>query len=108
LFTEKLLIEPQRQAMRQTGVMGSFDVFGNVLVCTPKENAERIWQRTGAEVDQAGGLAFGACRLPNDAGLIFKVLGRETAPVKAKVREFWSIVREEVTGSRLPSPFLWR
>jgi urease accessory protein len=104
LFAEKLLIEPQRHAMRQTGVMGPFDVFGNVLVCTPKEEAERIWQRTGAEVDQARGLAFGACRLPNDAGLIFKVLGRETAPVKAKVREFWSIVREEVTGARVPPP----
>jgi urease accessory protein len=108
LFTEKLLIEPQRHAMRQTGVMGPFDVFGNVLVCTPKEKAERIWQRTGAEVDLASGLAFGACRLPNDAGLIFKVLGRETAPVKAKVREFWGIVREEVTGARVPPPFLWR
>jgi urease accessory protein len=108
LFTEKLLIEPQSHAMRQTGIMGPFDVFGNVLLCTPKEKAERIWQRTGAEVDLARGLAFGACRLPNDAGLIFKVLGRETAPVKAKVREFWSIVREEVTGARLSPPFLWR
>jgi urease accessory protein len=108
LFTEKLLIEPQRHAMRQTGVMGPFDVFGNVLVCTPKEKAERIWQRTGAEVNLASGLAFGVCRLPNDAGLIFKVLGRETAPVKAKVREFWSIVREEVCAVRVSPPFLWR
>jgi urease accessory protein len=108
LFTEKLLVEPQRHAMRQTGVMGPFDVFGNVLVCTPRQTAERIWQRTSAEVDLASGLAFGACRLPNDAGLIFKVLGRETTSVKSKVREFWSIVREEVTAARLPPPFLWR
>src|SRR5215510_11324171 len=108
LFTEKLLVEPQHHAMRQTGVMGPFDVFGNVLVCTPKEKAERIWQRVGADVDSAGGLAFGACRLPNDAGLLFKVLGRETAPVKAKVREFWGVVREEITDARLPPPFLWR
>jgi urease accessory protein len=108
LFTEKLLIEPQRQAMRQTGVMGPFDVFGNVIVCTPKEKAERIWQRTSAEVDLANGLAFGACRLPNDTGLIFKVLGYETAPVKQKVREFWRVVREEVAAARVPPPFLWR
>jgi urease accessory protein len=108
LFIEKLLVEPQRHAMRQTGVMGPFDVFGNVLVCTPKEKAERIWQRTSAEVDPAKGLAFGACRLPNDAGLIFKVLGCETAPVKEKVREFWRIVREEVAAARVPPPFLWR
>ncbi len=108
LFTEKLLIEPQHYAMRQTGVMGSFDVFGNVLVCTPKETAERIWQRMSAAVNLASGFAFGACRLPNDAGLIFKVLGHETVPVKAKVREFWSIVREEVAEARVPPPFLWR
>jgi urease accessory protein len=108
LFTEKLLIEPKRYAMRQTGVMGPFDVFGNVLLCTPKQKAERIWQQVGADVDLAGGLAYGACRLPNDAGLLFKVLGRETAQVKAKVREFWSVVREEITGARVPPPFLWR
>jgi urease accessory protein len=108
LFTEKLLLEPQRYAMRQTGVMGPFDVLGNVLLCTPKENAERISQRVGADVDVVGALAFGACRLPNDAGLLFKVLGRETAPVKAKVREFWGVVREEIAGACVPAPFLWR
>ena len=94
--------------MRQTGVMDSFDVFGNVILCTPKGNADRIYARVEAEVDLDRGLAFGACRLPNDAGLIFKVLGRETAQVKAKVREFWGIVRKEVIGADLPPPFLWR
>jgi len=108
LFSEKLLIEPQRHDMRQTGVMGPFDVLGNVLLCAPKERSERIWQRIGAAVDLAGGLAFGASRLPNDAGLIVKVLGCETAPVKAKVRELWGVMREECTGARLPPPYLWR
>jgi len=36
------------------------------------------------------------------------VLGRETARVKAKVREFWGIAREEVTGTGIPPPFFWR
>jgi urease accessory protein len=108
LFTERLVIEPQRYRMRQTGVMNSFDVFGNVLLCTPKAKAERIYARTEADVDLEAGLAFGACRLPNDAGLVYKVLGCETRQVKAKVREFWELTREEVTGARLPPPFLWR
>ena len=108
LFTEKLVIEPQRYAMRQTGVMDSFDVFGNVILCTPKDRADRIQERVEADVDLADGVAFGACRLPNDAGLIYKVLGRETAQVKAKVREFWGVVREEVSGTGLPPPFFWR
>jgi urease accessory protein len=42
--------------------------------------------------------------LPNDAGIIFKVLGRETSQVKAKVREFWGVVRQEIIGASLPPP----
>ena len=108
LFTEKLLIDPARRPLRQTGVMDSFDVFGNVVLLTPKDAADRIHARLDADVDAATGVAFGACSLPNDAGLIFKVLGRETAQVKAKVREFWGIAREEVTGAAIPPPFFWR
>ena len=32
----------------------------------------------------------------------------ETAPVKAKMREFWAVAREEVTGAGIPAPFFWR
>jgi urease accessory protein len=88
--------------------MNSFDVLANVILCTPTETAERIHERMQAAIDLAEGIAFGACRLPNEAGLIFKVLGRETTQVKAKVREFWGIVREEVVGAALPPPYLWR
>ncbi|HSD54747.1 MAG TPA: urease accessory protein UreD [Burkholderiales bacterium] len=108
LFTEKLVIDPMRRPVRQTGVMSSFDVLGNAILLTPKEAADRVHARVDADVDLANGVAFGACHLPNDAGLIFKVVGRETAQVKAKVREFWGIAREEVTGTAIPPPFFWR
>lgn len=108
LFTEKLLVDPARRPLRQTGVMDSFDVFGNAILLTPKEAADRVHARVDADVDAADGVASGACHLPNDAGLIFKVLGRETAQVKAKLREFWGIARQEITGTALPPPFFWR
>ena len=108
LFSENLVIEPAAHPVRQTGVMGTFDVFGNVLLLTPKEAAERVLARVEADIDLERGVASGACTLPNDAGLIFKALGRETAQVKAEVRRFWGIVREEVTSTTLPPPFFWR
>jgi len=108
MFTEKLLIEPSRNPLRQTGVMDGFDVFGNVILCTPADVAERIHERVDADVDLGRGVACGACRLPNDAGLIYKVLGRETAQVKAKVRAFWELARHEITGAAIPPPFFWR
>ena len=108
LFTEKLLIEPRKHPIRQTGVMDGFDVFANVILCTPKDMADRVHERIGADVDLEHGVAHGACRLPNDAGLVYKVLGRETGRVKEKVREFWAVAREEITGAAVPTGFYWR
>src|SRR5689334_12635413 len=53
LFAEKLVIEPRRYEMRQTGVMNSFEVLANVILCTPTDKAMRIHERMPAEVDLA-------------------------------------------------------
>lgn len=108
LFSEKLVMEPAIRPVRQSGVMDSFDVFGNVLLLTPTDGAERVLARVEANVDLEQGVASGACSLPNEAGLIFKVVGREAAQVKAEVRRFWSIVREEITGTPLPEKCFWQ
>jgi len=86
--------------------MDDFDVFGNVILCTPVDVADRVHARVAAEVDLTEGVAFGACRLPNDAGLIYKVLGRETAQVRAKVREFWEVAPPGNHGCGHSAPFL--
>jgi urease accessory protein len=108
LFEERLHVEPARYAVRQTGVMDGYDVFANVILCTPAPIAERIMARVDADVDRDRGLAYGACRLPNDAGIVYKVLGGATEPVRAQVREFWRVAREEITGAAIPPPYLWR
>ena len=59
--------------------------------------------------------AFSACsciaaasRLPNEAGLVYKVLGLETQPVRALVRRFWEVARPIITGCPVPPEFAWR
>lgn len=108
LFREKFVIDPKRENVRQLGIMGGYDVFANVLVLTPKENADRIYAATEPFIDRAAGLAAGITRLPNDAGLLYKVLGMEPGPVKAVVRRFCSEVRRSVKGKPLPEEFPWR
>jgi urease accessory protein len=108
LFVEKFVVEPARRPVRQVGVMGPYDVFGNVLLLTPKECADAVFEQVEAELDEDQGWAAGVSRLPNDAGLVYKILGMETAPVRAQIRKFWGIVRKEVTGYDLPAEFAWR
>jgi urease accessory protein len=108
LYTEKFVIRPRLQSVRRVGVMGEFDVFGNVILLTPRRYADRIFEQIPAVVNRTEKWAAGASRLPNDAGLLYKVVGMEVAPVRAKIREFWAVVRPEVVGARIPREFAWR
>lgn len=109
LFREKFIVEPERLLNpRQLGIMGRFDVFANVIVMTPPEKAEEIYARVEAFINLNEGMAAGITRLPNQAGLLFKVLGMESGPVKKTVRSFCSIVRETVKGKKVADEFPWR
>jgi urease accessory protein len=107
LCSEKLLCEPWRSSVRRAGVMGKFDVLANVTLATPPRHAEALLARADTGIDAAAGCMAGADRLPGDAGLIYKVLGKETEAVMAKVRAFWSLVRQEVVGAPIPKPHPW-
>lgn len=109
LFREKFVVEPKRLLNpRQLGIMGSFDIFANVIVMTPPEKGEEIYQKTPAFLNKEEKLAAGITKLPNGAGVLFKVLGMETGPVKKIVREFCSTVRETVKGIKVADEFPWR
>ncbi len=108
LFREKFLVRPAERSPETVGAMNGFDVFANVVVLTPEPHAEAIWSRTRAFIDRDRALAAGISRLPNRCGLLYKVLGEESGPVKRLVREFCSSVRLEVKGRPLFEEFPWR
>lgn len=107
LFCDKLVVEPWRHPVRQAGVMGGFDIVANVILVTPPRNAATIFEQVASGADAGAGCMAGASRLPNDAGLVYKVLGMETEPVKARVLAFWDLVRREVTGAPAPASRTW-
>lgn len=108
LFVEKLLVEPARFDLRRPGVMSSFDVLANVVLLTSPDCAERVSKQVTSTFDRANGWAAGLSHLPHEAGLIYKVLGTETEPVRDIVDEFWKIVRREAVGYDVPPRFRWR
>lgn len=108
LFREKFVARPSLTHPRALGIMGGYDVFANVIVMTPKADADAIYSATPAFIDRKRGLAVGVTHLPNDAGLLYKVLGPEPGPVKAIVREFCSTVRQRIKGRPVPAEFPWR
>ncbi len=108
LFREKFIIRPGVCDPTSLGVMNGCDVFANAVVLTPPDRAESVYRQTEAFIDRGRGLAAGVTRLPGGCGLIYKVLGRETEPVKRLVRAFCSSVRQAVKGKPLFAEFPWR
>lgn len=108
LFREKFVVRPADHSPRTLGAMDDYDVFANVVVLTPREHAEQIYARTEAFIDPRRRMAAGITRLPGECGLLYKVVGDETEPVKKCVRQFCSAVRSQVKGRPLPEEFPWR
>jgi urease accessory protein len=107
LFTEKLVAKPWRHPVRHAGSMRRFDVLANVTLGTPVRHAAQIFEHVVPGADASADCVAGASRLPHEAGLVYKVLGMETEPVKAKVRAFWDLVRQQVTGAPIPASRPW-
>jgi len=108
LYREKFIIRPQSQTPRILGIMDQYDVFGNVIVMTTPEQAALIYEQVTPYIDNDKKIAVGITHLPNNAGLLFKVLGMEAGPVKSIVREFCSTVRKVVKKKPMPAEFAWR
>jgi urease accessory protein len=107
LCTERLVAEPWQHPVRRAGVMGKFDVFATVTLVTSSSHADSILARLAAAANTDSDCLAGASRLPGDAGLSYKVLGMETEPVKAEVRAFWALVRQQVLGVPIPAAPRW-
>ena len=108
LFREKFIINPKKNNPSALGIMDHYDVFANVIVMTPPQHAQAIYDKTKVYIDLNRKIAVGITHLPNNCGLLFKVLGAEPEPVKKIVRKFCSLVRQEVKGKPLPEEFPWR
>lgn len=109
LFTDKVLIEKGNPTIDFAGVMRGFDAFANIICITPPDIAARIKERVPVNFSTDAPRAIsGVSQLPNNAGLILRAVGIESYDVRAEVRRFWQIVREEARGRTLPEEFLWR
>lgn len=107
-YAEKFVLEPRKRPLRQLGVMGAYDVYASVMLLAPRADADAISARIGADMQPQCAIAYGVSRLPNEVGLIFRILGDQVGPVKEKIREIQAVVRERAKAASLPPRFLWR
>ena len=106
LFADKFIVRPAEQHPSCLGVMGSYEIFSQVVVLTPEPLAAQIYSSCYQTFD--GQMVASVTTLPNGCGLIYRVMGMHSQAVKRRVREFCSLVRLTVKGRPMSDDFPWR
>ena len=108
LFCEKMIIEPKQRGVRKIGIMADYDIFATALILTPTEMANRIYSLITPHIDHTTHTALGVTHLPNECGLVCRIMGERSGDVKRILRQLCSTVREQVKQRPLPEEFPWR
>ncbi len=83
-------------------LLGEFDVYGTLYVVAPGSGpdlAETVHDRLGAHEARAA-----VSRLPNDAGVFVRALGRRSGDVTDALHAAWDGARVELLGVGAPDP----
>lgn len=92
LLAERALIEPRSASPDAIGILGDTPVLGSLYLLSESLDAERwcTW------LHQSHGPELASAILPNQCGLLIRMLGRSPSAVHTRLRELWSFLSQQI------------
>ncbi len=99
-FVDVAILEPKKRSMRAFGVMENYDTVGSMYVLTPRKYVQEL----NAEINSAlsgfsDKLYAGATILPNDSGVIVRMLGDTFSTLRNAVFEVVRTTRKKILNA---------
>jgi urease accessory protein len=96
---ENMKIEPKSQNLKTEGILGKFDIVGTVYILTKKEDVIKLESKISNNLEQFNDISIGTSILPNDSGIIVKILGNNTENIFEIIYKLVKIMRKEILGA---------
>ena len=96
---ENMKIEPKKYNMKIKGVLGRYNIVGTVYVLTNKRKLQKLEEIINEKIGESKLITFGTSILPNESGIIVKILGNNTEDVFEKIYDVLKITRKEILGA---------
>ena len=96
---ENMKIEPKSQNLKTEGILGKFDIVGTVYILTKKEDVIKLENKISNNLEQFNDISIGTSILPNDSGIIVKILGNNTENIFEIIYKLVKIMRKEILGA---------
>ena len=96
---ENMKIEPKKYDLKIKGVLGKYNIVGTVYVLTKKSQIEKLEEKIYDNIKKSELISVGTSILPNESGIIVKILGNNTEDVFDKIYDMLKIIRKEILGA---------
>ena len=93
---ENMKIEPKENNMRIKGILGKYDIVGTVYILTKKDKLQKLEKMINEKIEF---ITSGTSILPNESGIIVKILSNSTEEIYEKIYEIVKITRKEILGA---------
>jgi len=97
-FLENTKVEPKKTRMEDFGVLGEYEIVGTVYILTRKDNINRLEDNLNEHIKNLEGVSVGTSIIPDESGIIIRVLGNKTDNVFNVIFKILEISRREILG----------
>ncbi len=93
-FIDIAKIEPKKESVESFGIMANYEVIGNVYVIIPKEHINNIQDQILQILSKVNNVFGGCTKLPDENGLLVRLLGSFVHDVRNVIFLIVAIVRK--------------
>lgn len=103
---ERMRVEPHLLSPQRLGTMGGYRHYATALMLAPQEVTLQLYEALAPKIEPE--VAVSVALLGNDAGVVVRLLCRESQLLRQKLRSLCSLFRQHIKGCPLPDEFPWR
>ena len=100
-FIDIAILEPKKRLLKNSGVLENFDVVGTVYILAPANHIKELNSLINSMIESYPKVYGGATILPNNSGVMVRLLGPFASDVRDVIIEVVRITRKEI----LHAPF---
>jgi len=98
-FLENTKIEPKKQKLKNFGILGEHSIVGTVYILTRKEDVIELENTINKNIRDRHEVSVGTSILPDESGIIIRILGNKTELVFDVVFKTVEISRKKILGA---------
>ena len=99
-FIDIALLEPKKRSIKNFGVLEGFDVVGTVYILTEKKYIRELSDQTNSMIESLPKIYGGATILPNNSGVMVRLLGPFASDVRNVIYEIVRISRRVILNAK--------